>query len=123
MTNQSQQESFEKIILTSSTEDASVDYDKKLGEGEKKDKFDDHKRATSYKKHLHGIVVIGMYAIGIILIGLVLIRSWHLATPPRLQWLDQSQLHTIDAVLFSSVIFSLASRYFSYYKLFQTKKD
>jgi hypothetical protein len=110
---------FEEIIRASLTQDASVDYDKKLAENEKKDKFDDHKRAASYKRHLHWIVVTGMWVVGIIVISLVMVRAWHLATPNRLQWLSDGQLHSIDAVLFSSIIFSLASRYFSYYKLFQ----
>ena len=110
---------FEEIIRASLTQDASVDYDKKLAESEKKDKFDDHTRAASYKKHLHWIVVLGMYVVGIIVVCLIIVRAWHLATPPDLQWLTDSQLHSIDAVLFSSIIFSLASRYFSYYKLFQ----
>lgn len=112
-----------KIITAYSKKEESIDYAKKLAESEGKDKFDDHKRAISYKKNLHFIVVIGMWVIGIIIILLVIIRAWHLATNECLHWLSDSQLHVLDSVLFSSVIFSLASRYFSYYKLFPKNKD
>ncbi len=107
------------IIQATSATEGSVDYSKRLAVSEQKDKFDDHKRAVSYKKHLHNIVVIGMYIIGFIICVLILVRAWHLATNSCLHWLSDSQLHTVDTVLFSSVIFSLASRYFSYYNLFQ----
>lgn len=105
-------------IITAANEEGAEDFDQKLAQNEKKEKFDDHKRAQSYKKHLHNIVICGIYAIGLIVVSLILIRAWHLATPEKLKWLSDGQLHSIDAVLFSSIIFSLASKYFSYYKLF-----
>ncbi len=111
--------SLDEILTYASKEAGIIDYDKKLAENERKDKFDDHKRATEYKNQLHKIVKSGMWVIGFIIICLILVRAWHLATPAGLQWLEGSQLHSIDAVLFSSIIFSLASRYFTYYKLFQ----
>jgi len=111
--------SLDEILTYASREAGGIDYDKKLAENERKDKFDDHKRATEYKNQLHKIVKSGMWVIGLIILSLILVRAWHLATPDSLQWLEGPQLHSIDAVLFSSIIFSLASRYFSYYKLFQ----
>lgn len=111
--------SLDEILTYASREAGVIDYDKKLAENERKDKFDDHKRAIEYKNQLHKIVKSGMWVIGLIILSLILVRAWHLATPGNLQWLEGPQLHSIDAVLFSSIIFSLASRYFSYYKLFQ----
>jgi len=109
------------IIATASNEDSATDYGQKLAESEKREKFDDHNRAQSYKKHLHHIVVCGMWVVGPILILLIIIRAIHLAAPDSLKWLTDPQIHSLDAVLFSSIIFSLASRYFSYYKLFEKK--
>lgn len=111
--------SRDEILSYASKEAGGIDYDKKLAESERKDKFDDHKRVTEYKNQLHKILKSGMWVIGLIMISLILVRAWHLATPAGLQWLEGPQLHSIDAVLFSSIIFSLASRYFTYYKLFQ----
>lgn len=111
----------EDIIVAASNEDVASDYGKKLAESEKKDKFDDHKRAISYKRNLHWIVVIGLWVLGIILLSLIIIRAWHLAAPDCWKWLSDPQLHSIDAVLLSSIIISLASRYFSYYKVFEKK--
>jgi hypothetical protein len=111
------------IIQQASDEGCIADYDRELASSEKKDKFDDHKRAASYKQHLHCIVVSGMWVVGLIIISLVIIRAWHLASPDCFRWLSGAQIHGIDTLLFSSVIFSLVSRYFSYYNLFQKKEN
>ena len=111
-----------KIIDEASKKEASLNYEDKLAEHEKKDKFEDQGRASKYKKHLHRIVVLLTYVIGALLTAALMIRAWHLLTPKCWQWLSADELHSIDAVLFSSIIFSLGSRYFEYYKLFQKEK-
>jgi len=57
-------ESVQDQFIHAVSQQAGLDYDQKLAVGEKKDKFDDHKRATSYKRHLHNVVVVGMYLLG-----------------------------------------------------------
>lgn len=116
------EQQLETILDVASIEET-IDYDKKRAENEKKDKFDDHKRLMSYKKNLHFIVICGMYVLGVIILCTVLIRAWHLLTPDKWKWLSDGQLHSLDAVLFSSIIFSLASKYFGYYKLFEKNSN
>jgi hypothetical protein len=112
---------FEIIDKASRTE-ASADFADKLAEKEKQDLFEDKGRATKYKRHLHRIVVLLTYVIASLLAVALTIRSFHLLAPICWRWLSSDELHSIDTVLFSSVIFSLGSRYFEYYKLFQNDK-
>lgn len=119
------QQSFEKItkiITAASQQEEYIDYDKQLAIAEGKDRFGDKKRALQYKEHLHKIVIIGIWIIGILLFILIPIRVFHLVAPQGWHWLKPDYLHSLDAVLFSSIIFSLASRYFSYYNLFPNNK-
>jgi hypothetical protein len=107
------------IIVEYSKEQIIDEQSKGLAEAEAKAKFDDFQRGVSYKKHFHRVVTAGIYVLGAIILCFIIIRAWHLVSPECSRWLTDSQLHTIDTVLFSSIIFSLASRYFSYYKLFK----
>jgi hypothetical protein len=78
----------------------------------------DGDRGDKYKTHIHNIVVTGMYVLGFALILLVLVRAWHMGAPENLKWLNPDQCHEIERVIFSSVIVTLAGRYFKRYKIF-----
>lgn len=113
---------LEAILKNALQGDALSYFAYKIAEKEQQDKFDDHGRASMYKKHLHRIVVLITYVIGGLITIAIILRSFHLLAPKYCHWLNEEELHSIDMVLFSSIIFSLGSRYFEYYKLFQKEK-
>lgn len=101
---------------------------KSLAELEEEKLFNDENRGEEYRKHLHRIVVFAFYVGGASLIALVLIRFYHLIAPLNgfagytWRWLDNTQIHDVERLLFSSIILGLATKYFSYYNIFQRKR-
>lgn len=93
-----------------------------LAKKEKDYLLNDGERGEAYRKHIHNIVITGMWVIGISMIALILVRMWHFAAPECWRWLNDKDTHNIERVVFSGIILSLATKYFKRYKLFEDEK-
>lgn len=108
---------IDKISEFTTSASTSKSSDVSLAEQEQKSFLNDGKRGEAYKKHIHNIVIVGMYVVGFSLVILFLIWAWHLVAPCEWRWLDQSETQGIERILFSGVIISLAGRYFSKFNI------
>lgn len=81
--------------------------------------FNDSKRGEQYRKHIYWIVSKGLYVGGFIIVCLILIWAFHIMSPLCWRWLDPSEIHTIERIIFSGVILSLASGYFKKFNIIQ----
>ncbi len=79
--------------------------------------LNDGKRGEEYRKHIHLIVVVGMYTIGFIMVVLTLIRAYHFAAPIYWRWLSEEDSHGIERIIFSGIILSFATKYFKKFKV------
>jgi len=112
---------FEVITKTAEQDFTISSSSKKLAQLEADHKFTDSQRGESYKETIHNIVSILIWVVGIIMMGLIIVRGIHLAIPLKFRWLGESDLSNIDRVIFSSIIVSLASKYFKKYKILGTE--
>jgi hypothetical protein len=107
------------VIEDSLSNDSSPDaLSKSLAKQENELKFKDGARGESVRTHVHCIMILGMYVISICLFSMILIRTWDFLSPCYLKWLSETQDHDIERVLFSGIILSMATKYFTKYKVF-----
>jgi hypothetical protein len=98
-----------------------ISSNEKLAGQELQQAFNDAQRGEAYRKHIHFIVMLGIYVVGFIMLSLILIRAWHFAAPDNWKWLTETQTHNIERVIFSGIIFSLAGKYFGKYNILGRK--
>jgi hypothetical protein len=109
---------FQSVAAAAAT-DSSVNVNSdNLAEAEKrKYALNDGKRGEAYRKHIHWIVIGGMYALGFVMISLMVVFALHLVLPEDRRWLNEKDCHNVERILFSGVIVSLASKYFKRYNV------
>jgi hypothetical protein len=119
--NQSQQSNVDLSLINKSLsfENADSISSDNLAKLEEQRLLNDGKRGEEYRKHIHLIVVVGMYAVGLILISLTLIRAFHFVAPSSWRWLSDDDNHSIERIIFSSIILSLSTKYFKKYKVIE----
>src|SRR3954464_11376388 len=106
------------VIQQSAQFDATGNEPDQLAKLEAKTKFKDAERGEEYRTHIHIIVVAAIYLIALLMIAFVIVRAWHLVMPEKYRWLGDGENHNIERIIFSGIIFSLATKYFKRYKIF-----
>lgn len=77
--------------------------------------LNDGERGDKFKHTIFQIVRIGLWVVGIIMLAIIIVLAWHFLTPKCWRWLSPDELHNLERILFSSVILSLAGKYFKKY--------
>lgn len=107
------------LIKNSVNNESSPDaFSKDLAKQEGEHKFKDGARGESVRTHVHCLVIIGMYVIALCFFAMILVRTWDFLASPTYKWLTEVQDHDIERVLFSGIILSMATKYFTKYKVF-----
>ena len=106
---------FRKIGQIDSDSDinsGSKKVDKVHAAKEEKELFD-IKNDTQVKKHKNNVLIISIYLMFVIATVAVLIRAFHLFAPENIKWLNETDLNTIDQLIFSGVIGGVLTKYSS----------
>ncbi|ATL49433.1 hypothetical protein COR50_20885 [Chitinophaga caeni] len=91
--------------------------DQKKALQEERALLNDGRRGEAYRRHIHNIVCIALYIVGLIIICMILIRAFHFLAPEKWHWLNAEENQQIERIIFGSVIFSLAGRYFKKFNI------
>jgi hypothetical protein len=102
----SQSELLDKIVAPESIPGS----DKISAAREEKELFDIGME-TAKSKHTKNLTVISIWILGMAGLLLLLIRIYHFLTPICWQWLNESQIQTLDKLLFSGTLGSILGKY------------
>jgi len=95
----------------------------KLSNQELFHKYKDGEHGIHFNHHIYIIASGGMYVGGALLIILGIVWCAHLVLPEHLRWLSELEVHGIERLLFSSVIISIAGRYFRKFRIIENKEN
>jgi hypothetical protein len=84
--------------------------DKLSAAKEEKELFDISAETTK-SRHTKNLTVVSIWFLGIAGLLLLLIRVYHFLTPLSWQWLGDSQIQTLDKLLFSGTLGSILGKY------------
>lgn len=109
-----QQDPLDLISAGETTKSHSKDH---LAEQEAKHKFSDGERGEKFRRHVHRVVLSGIYVVAICILAMIIVRAWHFISPDCGKWLDDKECHDLERIIFSGAIVSLAGSYFKRYNL------
>lgn len=83
----------------------------------------DGEYGIKFGQHAYIIACIMLYVGTLILIVFGIIWALHLILPIEYKWLSDAHVQGIERILFSSIIVSIAGKYFRKYKLLDAKQQ
>lgn len=89
--------------------------DNKLANQENDHKFKDGERGDKLRTHIHIVITVGIYIVGLVLLSLIVVWAIHLIIPEECRWLPLYEINNIEHLIFSSIVVTLATKYFTKY--------
>lgn len=108
-------------LINSRASSSSQASDVSLAEQEVTHKFTYGERGEKFRRHIHFVVLTGIYVVAALLLTMIIVRAWHFTSPEKWKWLNENQCNDLERILFSGVIVSLAGSYFKRYNLLDKK--
>ncbi|MGM9476412.1 hypothetical protein ACS5PU_08270 [Pedobacter sp. GSP4] len=101
-----QSELLDKIVAP-----ANIPSSDKVSNAKEEKELFDITSETAKSKHTKNLTILSIWVLGTAGLLLLLIRIYHFLTPTCWQWLNDSQIQTLDKLLFSGTLGSILGKY------------
>jgi hypothetical protein len=91
----------------------------KLAQQESENLFKENERGERLKGHVFNIVCFALWVFTVLFVAMVMVWAYHIAAPEHIRWLSELEVHMLERIVFgSSILITVAARYFKKYNVF-----